>query len=79
MSGEVQAICTSSDPNYPGCLKEPKELPEYWPEHTGVKLDPDTYVWREEGTLNKKNGHFLCTECYFKNGMPSSPRGWIAP
>lgn len=36
-------------------------------------------VFLEEGTYNKKNGHFVCTECYIEMGMPSSPTGWIAP
>jgi hypothetical protein len=39
---------------------------------------PERYVWAEEGTLNPKNGHFLCTEDYIKAGMPSSPQGWVA-
>lgn len=36
-------------------------------------------AWREEGTLNTENGHFLCNMCYIKAGMPSSPRGWRCP
>jgi hypothetical protein len=41
-------------------------------------MTPDDFVWREEGTLNRETGHFLCTSCYIKAGMPSSPRGWVA-
>lgn len=61
-----------------GCLKGPSELQEYIDaalgEHSGVSgMIADDYVWKEEGTLNRENGHFLCTECYVKAGMPSSP------
>lgn len=42
-------------------------------------ITPDDYVWQEEGTLNPKNGHFLCTTCYIAAGMPSSSQGWKAP
>ena len=68
-----------------GCGKTPSELDEYVgaasEEATGVVggMTPDDYVWEEEGTLNRENGHFLCTNCYIKAGMPSSPRGWYAP
>lgn len=68
-----------------GCGKSPSELDEYVAaaseEATGVAggMTPDDYVWQEEGTLNRENGHFLCTSCYIRAGMPSSPRGWVAP
>lgn len=68
-----------------GCGKTPDELDEYIDavseEATGVVggMKPDDYVWEEEGTLNRENGHFLCTSCYIGAGMPSSPRGWVAP
>lgn len=68
-----------------GCGKPPAELQEYISaaseEATGIPggTSPDDYVWDEEGTLNRENGHFLCTSCYIRAGMPSSPRGWIAP
>lgn len=71
MTGEVQAICV-------GCHKTPPELAEYSPEMTGSGLDADTYVWQEEGTLNRRNGHFLCTDCYIREGMPTAPGGWKA-
>lgn len=62
-----------------GCSKAPSELDEYvgWAEFEGMTADD--YCWEEEGTLNRENGHFLCTGCYVKAGMPSSPRGWQAP
>lgn len=63
-----------------GCHKTPKELPEYHQEFTGAPIDdPVAYVKEEEGTYNPNNGHFLCTECYIKAGMPTSPHGWVAP
>lgn len=42
-------------------------------------IDANAYVRCEEGTYNCENGHFLCTPCYVKAGMPSGPRGWTAP
>ena len=67
-----------------GCGKHPTELEEYVeassPKAWGGKgISPDDYVRREEGTYNRENGHFLCTDCYVAAGMPSSPRGWVAP
>lgn len=66
-----------------GCGKSPSEIDEYVSaaneRHSGVAdMTPDEYVWQEEGTLNRESGHFLCTDCYVKAGMPSSPRGWTA-
>ena len=52
------------------CRKHPDEIMEYQPTMTGTKLDPNTYVIRNEGTYNRENGHFLCTDCYIKAGMP---------
>lgn len=37
------------------------------------------WTWYNEGTMNWENGHFACTECYIKMGMPSSRLGWKAP
>jgi hypothetical protein len=67
-----------------GCGRTPSGLSEYVgaasEKASGVvDMTPDDYVWQEEGTLNRENGHFLCTPCYVKAGMPSSPRGWVAP
>lgn len=62
-----------------GCGKSPSELVEYSPAATGEDMDPDDYVLAEEGTLNRSNGHFACTDCYIKMGMPTAPRGWKAP
>lgn len=62
-----------------GCKAMPSELHEYSPEATGEDMSAEDYVWQEEGTLNTRNGHFLCTKCYIGAGMPSSPTGWKAP
>lgn len=64
-----------------GCQKTPDQLPEYSREMIDYpeSWTPADYVRREEGTFNQRNGHFLCTACYVRAGMPSSPRGWVAP
>lgn len=62
-----------------GCGKPPSEIDEYVAVASVENMTPDDYCWEEEGTLNRENGHFLCTSCYIKAGMPSSPRGWITP
>jgi hypothetical protein len=71
-----------------GCLLEAVDIEEYVLAATQVnaelepgerEMTPDDYVWQEEGTLNRENGHFLCTRCYIAAGMPSSERGWVAP
>jgi hypothetical protein len=67
-----QAFCS-------GCKKLPSEIDEYISISEVEGMTPDDYCWQEEGTLNLENGHFLCTDCYVKAGMPSSPRGWVAP
>lgn len=61
-----------------GCGKHPDELTCYTYMLEGNQT-ADEYVFNNEGTLNYDNGHFLCDQCYIDAGMPSSPRGWIAP
>jgi len=61
------------------CNHSPSELDEYIDAARRENMTPDDYVWEEEGTLNRENGHFVCTECYLAVGMPSSPRGWVTP
>jgi hypothetical protein len=68
----VELICT-------GCNKKPAELEEYRQYAALEEMTPDEYVWREEGTVNRENGHFLCTPCYVKAGCPTAPHGWKAP
>ena len=62
-----------------GCNKHPDEIEEYVEIAEIEKMSPDDYVRQEEGTYNHENGHFLCTICYVRAGMPSSPRGWKTP
>ena len=62
-----------------GCNKKPDEIEEYIEAAADEGITPDQYVRSEEGTLNRENGHFACTSCYIAMGMPSSPRGWVAP
>jgi len=65
-----------------GCNQRPQDLPEYvsvWELEREDYENVDEWVIVNEGTLNPENGHFLCTDCYINAGMPSSPRGWIAP
>ena len=61
------------------CMKFPREIPEYVDAAREEDMTPDEFVRQEEGTYNPSNGHFLCTDCYVKAGMPSTPRGWFAP
>ena len=65
-----------------GCGKRPDEIDEYVDaanECDDETITPDVYVRSEEGTYNKKNGHFLCAECYIAAGQPSSNLGWVCP
>jgi hypothetical protein len=72
-------------PDYPieplcvGCGKTPDELEEYIDAGRENGISPTDFVRSEEGTYNRRNGHFLCTQCYSDAGMPSSPEGWVAP
>ena len=67
-----------SNPLCIGCGRSPREIIEYI-ENPDDDPDPIHYVKHNEGTYNRNNGHFACTECYIKMGMPSKPGGWIAP
>lgn len=62
-----------------GCNKKPHEIEEYVEAAADEDTTPEQYVSSEEGTFNRENGHFACTSCYILMGMPSSPRGWVAP
>lgn len=62
-----------------GCKKSPDQIEEFIEVAKLEETTPDQFVLDEEGTLNHENGHFLCTECYIKAGMPSGPGGWHAP
>jgi hypothetical protein len=70
------------------CGKEPTELNEYrmaaWGEKSqgepGIPEPTDAevlaYFKANEGTLNRRNGLFACTDCYIAMGQPSGPHGW---
>jgi hypothetical protein len=62
-----------------GCNKRPDEIEECVEIAKEEGMTPDDFVRNEEGTYNGANGHFLCTDCYIRAGMPSSPYGWFAP
>lgn len=62
-----------------GCGLAPSQLEEYVGIAEEEGMTPERYVWQREGTLNRKNGHFLCTECYIRAGQPSSSHGWACP
>jgi hypothetical protein len=62
-----------------GCEKTPDQIDEYTEMAALEEMTPEQYVKVEEGTYNPENGHFACTSCYIRMGMPSSPRGWKAP
>ena len=61
-------------------MKHPDQIEEYIVAADADET-PDGYVREEEGTYNRRNGHFLCTDCYIKAGMPSKPwpDRWVAP
>lgn len=71
---EIKPKCT-------GCDRYADELEEYIEAATDCGMSPDEYCMAEEGTYNATNGHFLCTDCYIKAGMPAVPHPgqWIAP
>ena len=66
-----------------GCFKPADQIDEYVEAAGQEGKTPDHYVMTDEGTYNPENGHFLCTECYIKAGMPASPPGsrygWKCP
>jgi hypothetical protein len=62
-----------------GCNKTPEEISEYVDMGIAEEMTPTEFVWDQEGTLNRRNGHFLCTSCYLGAGQPSARGGWTAP
>jgi len=69
-------------PRCPYCNRTPAEIAEYVDPAKDIGLTPDDYVRQNEGTYNEKNGHFACTTCYIKIGMPANPypmKNWVAP
>lgn len=59
----------------------PDQIEEYIEEAKDEEMTPDEYVRSAEGTYNRANGHFTCTDCYIKMGMPAKPypETWVAP
>jgi len=75
----MNEIMTEPKPICIGCKKHPEELDEYAELAADEDLSVDEFVRIFEGTYNRSNGHFLCTDCYIAAGTPSSPEGWVAP
>ena len=54
-----------------GCNKKPSEISEYVDMvEAGEYKTANDAVRNNEGTYNPSNGHFYCTSCYIKKGMP---------
>lgn len=65
----------------PICQRPPDQIEEYRVFADAEGITPDEFVWREEGTLDRASGQFLCTACYMKAGSPTKPfhqGGWTA-
>ena len=52
------------------CMKKPEEITEYITAAKSDGVTPRQYVILNEGTYNRNTGHFYCTDCYVKLGMP---------
>lgn len=66
----------------PYCNRTPSQIAEYIEMAEFENCTPDEAVIENEGTYNRENGHFACTQCYIKIGMPANPypqRNWVAP
>lgn len=61
------------------CGRTPGEIGEYIAYAKESDMTPDEFVVAEEGTYNPAHNTFCCTKCYVAIGMPSSPKGWVAP
>jgi hypothetical protein len=64
-----------------GCGRTPEQIEEYVDLARTDHMTPTEWVLAEEGTLNPRNNHFACDECYLQMGMPSEPAPgrWVAP
>lgn len=62
-----------------GCKLRPGDIPEYIEMASLEDMTPEEFVRTEEGTYNLDNGHFACTTCYIRMGLPTEPFGWVAP
>ena len=61
------------------CGRRPIEIDEYVYHAQIEEMTPEQFVRELEGTYNRANEHFACTDCYMEIGMPTSERGWVAP
>lgn len=75
----TDTLIRDDGPIDPVCNRRPHEINEYAEQAAHEGISADEYVIREEGTYNPESKHFLCTGCYIKAGMPSSPSGWRCP
>lgn len=68
-------------PYDPRCNRTPDQISEYISAAEAEGITPEDYVMASEGTYNRDNGHFLCTECYIAVGQPTggSYMRWVCP
>lgn len=59
------------DPRCARCHKTPEEIFEYVSMGKIEGLTATEFVLQEEGTLNRTNNRFWCTECYIALGQPT--------
>lgn len=59
-----------SEPRCIVCTKTPDEIEEYVDAAQEDYTTPTEWVIANEGTYNKRNGHFWCTVCYIDIGEP---------
>jgi hypothetical protein len=69
-----KVIPTPLDIKCVGCDKTPADLEEYVEQAADFEppITPAAVVMKYEGTYNPTNGHFACTDCYIKMGMPAT-------
>jgi len=74
-------VTVAHQPECIECGRYPEDIIEYIDAVKGTGLTPSQYVRQEEGTYNPANGHYACTSCYIKLGMPVASDGgrWKAP
>ena len=53
------------------CNRKPEEISEYIDMAEVEGGTPSENVIRNEGTYSPMTGHFYCTTCYIKLGMPN--------
>jgi hypothetical protein len=70
----------------PSCERAPAQIPDIVAIAAQEGMIPDNYVWAEEGTLNRDNGHFLCDGCFIAEEMRighrlvgENGRSWVCP